>query len=51
MLHGVTSHGSVPDKCGIEGSPGSVFANVFKMKDFIEDVLVRSLNLNESTNK
>ena len=38
VLHGVTSWGYV---CGVAGYPGSIFSNVFSMKNFIDDILVR----------
>ena len=41
MVHGVTSF--LFGGCGYKEFPGSVFANVYAMKGFIEDVLVRFL--------
>ena len=39
VLHGVTSFST--GGCGNKEFPGMVFANVYAMKGFIEDVLVR----------
>ena len=39
VLHGVTSFST--GGCGSKEFPGMVFANVYAMKGFIEDVLVR----------